>query len=78
MGLLKEIVKEYEFVYNTLTDIEMAVVSSVVKLESQHLAQIAKQVHKLTGLIRTLESRQLLTRTWWLDLPLGMVILDPS
>ncbi|QHO20124.1 ATP synthase delta chain [Arachis hypogaea] len=49
IGLVKEIAKEYEFVYNTLTDTEMAVVSSVVKLESQHLAQIAKQVQKLTG-----------------------------
>lgn len=35
--------------YNSLTDTELAVVSSVVKLESQHLAQIAKQVQKLTG-----------------------------
>ena len=49
IGLVKEIVKEFEFVYNTLTDTELAVVSSVVKLESQHLAQIAKQVQKLTG-----------------------------
>lgn len=32
-----------------LTDTELAVVSSVVPLESQHLAQIAKQVQKLTG-----------------------------
>ncbi|KAF7838170.1 ATP synthase delta chain, chloroplastic-like [Senna tora] len=49
IDLINEITKEYEFVYNTLTDTEMAVVSSVVKLESQHLAQIAKQVQKLTG-----------------------------
>nr|XP_008358508.1 ATP synthase delta chain, chloroplastic-like [Malus domestica] len=28
---------------------ELTIVSSVVKLESQHLAQIAKQVQKLTG-----------------------------
>lgn len=49
IDLIKEIAKEYEYVYNTLTDTEPAIVSSVVKLESQHLAQIAKQVQKLTG-----------------------------
>lgn len=49
IDLIKEIVKEFELVYNELTDTELAVVSSVVKLESQHLAQIAKQVQKLTG-----------------------------
>ncbi|KAI8003594.1 hypothetical protein LOK49_LG08G01129 [Camellia lanceoleosa] len=47
--LVKEIVKEFEVVYNKLTDTELAIVSSVVKLESQHLAQIAKGVQKLTG-----------------------------
>lgn len=47
--LIKDMVKEFESVYNTLTDTELAVVSSVVALESQHLAQIAKQVQKLTG-----------------------------
>ncbi|XP_048227319.1 ATP synthase subunit delta, chloroplastic [Ricinus communis] len=49
IDLVKEIVKEFELVYNRLTDTELAVVTSVVKLESQHLAQIAKQVQKLTG-----------------------------
>ncbi|XP_059286093.1 ATP synthase delta chain, chloroplastic [Lycium ferocissimum] len=47
--LIKEIVKEFEKVYNTITDTELAVVTSVVKLESQHLAQIAKGVQRLTG-----------------------------
>lgn len=47
--IIAEIVKEFEMQYNSLTDTELAVVSSVVKLESQHLAQIAKQVQKLTG-----------------------------
>ncbi|KAK7310378.1 hypothetical protein RJT34_07854 [Clitoria ternatea] len=47
--LIDEIVREFESVYNSLTDTELAVVTSVVKLESQHLAQIAKQVQKLTG-----------------------------
>ncbi|KAK7389203.1 hypothetical protein VNO78_24039 [Psophocarpus tetragonolobus] len=49
IDLISEIAKEFESVYNSLTDTELAVVTSVVKLESQHLAQIAKQVQKLTG-----------------------------
>ncbi|KDP22880.1 hypothetical protein JCGZ_01954 [Jatropha curcas] len=49
IDLAKEIVKEFELVYNKITDTELATVTSVVKLESQHLAQIAKQVQKLTG-----------------------------
>lgn len=47
--MIIDIIKEFEFVYNTLTDTELVVVTSVVKLESHHLAQIAKQVQKLTG-----------------------------
>ncbi|XP_027334952.1 ATP synthase delta chain, chloroplastic [Abrus precatorius] len=49
IDLVNDIAKEFELVYNSLTDTELAVVTSVVKLESQHLAQIAKQVQKLTG-----------------------------
>lgn len=49
MDMLSDIVKEFEVVYNQLTDTELAVVTSVVKLESEHLAQIAKGVQKLTG-----------------------------
>lgn len=41
--------KEFEIVYNELTETEMAIVTSVVQLEKQHLAQIAKQVQRLTG-----------------------------
>ncbi|XP_062097196.1 ATP synthase delta chain, chloroplastic [Humulus lupulus] len=47
--LIKDVTTEFERVYNGITDTEMAVVSSVVQLESQHLAQIAKTVQKLTG-----------------------------
>ncbi|KAF6149301.1 hypothetical protein GIB67_026157 [Kingdonia uniflora] len=47
--IVNEIVKEFEIVYNKMTDTEFAIVTSVVKLEAQHLAQIAKQVQKLTG-----------------------------
>lgn len=49
IDLVEDIVKEFEIVYNKLTDTELAVVTSVVKLEPQHLAQIAKGVQKLTG-----------------------------
>lgn len=49
VDVVKDIVKEFEEVYNKMTNTEMAVVSSVVNLESEHLAQIAKQVQKLTG-----------------------------
>ncbi|GER41994.1 ATP synthase delta-subunit gene [Striga asiatica] len=44
-----EIAKEFEAMYNQLTDTQVAVVTSVVQLEAQHLAQIAKEVQKLTG-----------------------------
>ncbi|KAK2355975.1 hypothetical protein P8452_75919 [Trifolium repens] len=49
IDIITDIVKEFELVYNRLTDTELVVVTSVVKLESEHLAQIAKQVQKLTG-----------------------------
>ncbi|CAM8979304.1 unnamed protein product [Rhodiola kirilowii] len=49
IDLVKDILKEFEILYNKLTETELAVVTSVVKLESQHLAQIAKGIQKLTG-----------------------------
>ncbi|PWA47369.1 ATPase, F1 complex, OSCP/delta subunit [Artemisia annua] len=49
IDLIKDIVKEFELVYNKLTNTELAIVASVVPLEEQHLSQIAKQVQKLTG-----------------------------
>jgi F-type H+-transporting ATPase subunit delta len=49
IDIIADVVKEFELVYNSLTDTQLVVVTSVVKLESQHLAQIAKQVQKLTG-----------------------------
>lgn len=49
IDLIKEIIKEFELVYNKLTETELAIVASVVPLEEQHLAQLAKQVQKLTG-----------------------------
>ncbi|GFY96484.1 F-type H+-transporting ATPase subunit delta [Actinidia rufa] len=48
IDLIKEIVEDFDVVYNRLTETELAVVASVVKLESQHLAQIAKVVQRLT------------------------------
>ncbi|NBH99952.1 ATP synthase F1 subunit delta [Lachnospiraceae bacterium] len=47
--LIQEIVKEYEVLYNRLTQTEVATVTSVVELEAQHLAELAKRVQKLTG-----------------------------
>uniref|UniRef100_A0A7C8YFJ7 Uncharacterized protein n=1 Tax=Opuntia streptacantha TaxID=393608 RepID=A0A7C8YFJ7_OPUST len=47
--LIKDIVEEFEVVYNKMTDTELAVVTSVVKLENEHLAQIARGVQRLTG-----------------------------
>ncbi|OAY79289.1 ATP synthase delta chain, chloroplastic [Ananas comosus] len=49
IDIIKEIVKEFEACYNRITGTEIAVVSSVVKLESQDLAQIAQAVQRLTG-----------------------------
>lgn len=46
---IEEIITEFERFYNTMTFTELAVVTSAVKLESDNLAQIAKQVQKLTG-----------------------------
>ncbi|KAM6555819.1 hypothetical protein CsatB_002838 [Cannabis sativa] len=49
IDLINDVTKEFERVYNGMTETELAVVSAVVKLESQHLAQITKTVQKLTG-----------------------------
>ncbi|XP_078172200.1 F-type H+-transporting ATPase subunit delta [Carex rostrata] len=49
IDIIPEIVMEYERYYNRLTNTEVAVVSSVVRLESQDLAQIAQAVQGLTG-----------------------------
>ncbi|CAI9777984.1 unnamed protein product [Fraxinus pennsylvanica] len=49
IDLIKDILEEFEIVYNKFTNTELAIVTSVVKLETQHLTQIAKEVQKLTG-----------------------------
>lgn len=49
IDIIQDIVKEFEVIYNQRTGTEVAVVSSVVKLESEQLAQIAKHVQRLTG-----------------------------
>ncbi|XP_021745570.1 ATP synthase delta chain, chloroplastic-like [Chenopodium quinoa] len=43
------ILNAFEDVYNKITNTEVAVVTSVVKLENDHLAQIAKSVQRMTG-----------------------------
>lgn len=62
IDIVLDIAKEFELVFNTLTDTVPVVVTSVVKLESEHLAQIAKQIQKLTG------AKKVRTKT----------VLDPS
>uniref|UniRef100_A0ACD5ZLJ5 Uncharacterized protein n=1 Tax=Avena sativa TaxID=4498 RepID=A0ACD5ZLJ5_AVESA len=47
--LVPQIVRAFETAYNALTGTEEAVVTSVVQLESQDLAQIAQHVQKITG-----------------------------
>ncbi|RZC43927.1 hypothetical protein C5167_036878 [Papaver somniferum] len=49
IDLIRDVVKEFELVFNAMTDTELAVVTSVVKLEANHLAQIAKGVQRLTN-----------------------------
>ncbi|KAH7652687.1 H(+)-transporting two-sector ATPase protein [Dioscorea alata] len=48
IDIIQDIVREFENCYNRITGTEVAVVSSVVQLDSQHLAQIAQVVQKLT------------------------------
>lgn len=49
MELIRDIVSEFEVEYNKVTNTEVAIVSSVVKLGNEHLAQIAKGIQRLTG-----------------------------
>ncbi|KAG6434138.1 hypothetical protein SASPL_105760 [Salvia splendens] len=48
VDLIKEIAAEFELIANRLSETEVATVVSVVELEPQHLAEIAKRVQKLT------------------------------
>uniref|UniRef100_A0A0C9RYF5 TSA: Wollemia nobilis Ref_Wollemi_Transcript_4034_1016 transcribed RNA sequence n=1 Tax=Wollemia nobilis TaxID=56998 RepID=A0A0C9RYF5_9CONI len=49
IDLIEDIIKEFELVYNQMTDTELAIVTSVVKLENRHLAEIAKKVQSFTS-----------------------------
>ncbi|XP_042009169.1 ATP synthase delta chain, chloroplastic-like [Salvia splendens] len=49
VDLIKEIAAEFKLIANRLSETEVATVASVVELEPQHLAEIAKRVQKLTG-----------------------------
>lgn len=49
IDLIKEIVEEFDLIVNRLSNTQVATVASVVQLEPQHLAEIAKRVQKLTG-----------------------------
>ncbi|KAG6499815.1 ATP synthase subunit delta, chloroplastic-like [Zingiber officinale] len=49
IDIFNEIAKEFELQFNKITNTEVAVVSSVVDLESQDLSQITKVVQQFTG-----------------------------
>ncbi|KAG6407015.1 hypothetical protein SASPL_129995 [Salvia splendens] len=49
VDLIKEIAAEFELIANRLSETEVATGASVVELEPQHLAEIAKRAQKLTG-----------------------------
>ncbi|KAG6398529.1 hypothetical protein SASPL_139993 [Salvia splendens] len=49
VDLIKEIAAEFELIANRMSETEVATVASVVELERQHLAEIAKRAQKLTG-----------------------------
>lgn len=49
IGIVNNILKEFESLYNELTDTQVAFVSSALKLENRELAQIAKKIQSLTG-----------------------------
>ncbi|KAG6383648.1 hypothetical protein SASPL_156588 [Salvia splendens] len=49
VDLIKEIAAEFELIANRLSETEVATVASVVELEPQQLAEIAKRAQKLTG-----------------------------
>lgn len=47
--ILKEIVKEFEELYNEITDTEVVIVTSAVKIGTNQLAQIAKKIQSMSG-----------------------------
>lgn len=49
VGIIKNILKEFEKIYNEVTDTQVAIVSSALKLEKYQLSQIAKNIQRLTG-----------------------------
>eukprot|EP00250_Pteridium_aquilinum_P006291 c16238_g1_i1 orf=92-910(+) len=47
--LLKKVVKEFEELYNEITNTEVAIVTSAVKIDKNHLAQIATKVQSMSS-----------------------------
>ncbi|KAG0599553.1 hypothetical protein M758_12G161000 [Ceratodon purpureus] len=47
--LIKDVVKEFEAIYNEITDTQVANVISAVKIEKPQLAMIAKKIQSLCG-----------------------------
>ncbi|KAG6408318.1 hypothetical protein SASPL_131323 [Salvia splendens] len=60
VDLIKEIAAEFELIANRLSETEVATVASVVELEPQHLAEIAKRAQKLNVKLKTVIDKSLL------------------
>lgn len=48
-GILKDLVKEFEVIYNKLTDTQVALVTSAVEIEKSQLSLIGKKVQSMSG-----------------------------
>lgn len=49
IGLVKDVTKEFELIFNEATDTQVATVTSAVKIEKPQLALIAKKIQSLSG-----------------------------
>eukprot|EP01018_Ginkgo_biloba_P008287 Gb_24985 [translate_table: standard] len=49
IDIIKDIMQEFDSIYNELTDTQVAVVSSALKLENYQMAQIARKIQRLSG-----------------------------
>lgn len=49
IGLIKDVTKEFESIYNDITETQVATVTSAVKIEKPQLALIAKKIQSLSG-----------------------------
>lgn len=49
IGLIKDVTKEFESIYNDISETQVATVTSAVKIEKPQLALIAKKIQSLSG-----------------------------